>query len=309
MSLQSLSLTGVKRTLAIAVCACVVLLFLCGTAIAIAESISGNASGGIGNGAKLSYTTIPVSSEHVYTKGSLLLVNNTYAIRTYPEDDALLTIYGIHKHDSYKIRNSTLRLQSEALTAFNEMLDAYFAQTNDGTVMITSAYRTEKEQEALANTSTVLPGHSDHHLGLSVALKCMDGATSDLAKDHWVYQHCHEYGFIQRYPAGKEESTGDTQSYLNCLRYVGVAHATYMKENNLSLEEYIALLKEYTYEGLHLQVKVGNSTYEIYSIAGNFDVEETTSITTLHVPEDAESYPYTYSGNNIDGFIVTIKVK
>ena len=30
--------------------------------------------------------------------------------------------------------------------------------------------------------------------------------------------------------------------------------------------------------------------------------------TTLNVPEDAEAYPYTYSGNNVDGFVVTIKV-
>lgn len=309
MSLPFSSLTGVKRTLAVSVCLCIVLLFVCGSAIAIAERNAAGIGNGTGGGAKLQYTTIPVSSSDAFAKGSLLLVNHNYAIRVYPEDGNLLTIYGVNKHDSYKVRNSTLRLTSEALTAFNAMLDAYFAQTGDGTVMITSAYRTEKEQQALSSTSTVAPGHSDHHLGLSVALKCIDGATSDLDKDHWIYQHCHEYGFIQRYPAGKEESTGDTQSYLNCIRYVGVAHATYMKENNLSLEEYVDLLKQYTYEGLHLQVKVGDAAYEIYYVAGNFSTEEETAITTLNVPEDAEAYPYTYSGNNVDGFVVTIKVK
>ena len=52
-----------------------------------------------------------------------------------------------------------------------------------------------------------------------------------------------EYGFVLRFPKGKMESTGvDYEDWH--FRYVGKESAKYMTENNLSLEEYIALLKE-----------------------------------------------------------------
>ena len=52
-----------------------------------------------------------------------------------------------------------------------------------------------------------------------------------------------EYGFVLRFPKGKSESTGvDYEDWH--FRYVGKESAKYMTDNNLSLEEYIALLKE-----------------------------------------------------------------
>ena len=63
MSLPFSSLTGVKRTLAVSVCLCIVLLFVCGSAIAIAERNAAGIGNGTGGGAKLQYTTIPVSMQ------------------------------------------------------------------------------------------------------------------------------------------------------------------------------------------------------------------------------------------------------
>ncbi len=250
----------------------------------------------------ITYTFLPVSSGDVYTKGTLLIVNTQTMIQSYPTDDSLVTIYGENKTDSYKVSLASFRLKREALTAFNAMIDAHFLETGDSSILVTSAYR-DAAQQAGTPTSAVLPGYSDHHLALSLALKSRTNtATSELPADHWIYRNAYKYGFVQRYPEGKEAATLDTQKYYNCVRYVGVPHATYMYENELCLEEYVSLLKSYTYEGTHLSVTAGGTEYEIYYVPAT-DPADANAVTQLPVPENAE---YSYSGNNTDGFIVTV---
>ena len=241
-------------------------------------------------------------SGDVYTKGTLLIVNTETKIQAFPSDDDLVTIYGENKTDSYKVNLASFRLTRDALTAFNSMVDAYFLETGDDSITITSAYRTEADQAALS-TSSVLPGYSDHHLALSLAIKSRaNSVTSALPSDHWIYRNGYKYGFVQRYPEGKEAFTLDTQDYFNCIRYVGVPHAYYMQENDLCLEEYVALLRSYTYDGAHLSVTVNGTVYESYFVPAT-NPADASAVTQLPVPENAE---YTYSGNNTDGFIVTI---
>lgn len=288
-----------------------ILLILCPIVVGIANGIdsagnrpedSGNAGGDGTDAPAELYTTIPVASSDVYAKGTLRVVSANAAIRFYPETSQLIGIYGDHMSSSYKIKISTFLLESEALTAFNSMLDAYFAESQDNSVLITSAFRSESEQAAI-NPATV--GLSDHHLALSLALKLNDGQnTAELPENHWVYRNGYRYGYIQRYPAGKEESTGISE-YYNCIRYVGVPHATYMHENDLSLEEYVSFVKSYRYGETHLTVTAEGATYEIYYVPANLTESLDTAITTLPVPKELS---YTYSGNNTDGFIVTVRV-
>lgn len=74
-----------------------------------------------------------------------------------------------------------------------------------------------------------------------------------------------EYGFIERSPAAKKSVVGYAIPWQ--LRYVGVPHATYMKENNLCLEEYLNLLAEkHTYSGEHLSVTTPGGVYEIFCV-------------------------------------------
>lgn len=306
------SVSGNRRILRITISVTLLLVILCALVAFIAQCTAapknpdngGTEGSGTGtpSDSSLRYTTIPVSSSDVYSKGSLLVVNTSTAVRVYPEISQLVQVYGSNKSSSYSVSYSSFYLRSEALTAFNDMLDAYYALTGDNSVTVTSAYRTESDQASLGGT--VAAGYSDHHLALSVALKSDDGnSSSALASDHWLYENCYRYGYVQRYPTGKEASTG-ISAYPNCLRYVGVAHATYMYENNLTLEEYIALLKSYTYEGTHLSVTAGSSVYEIYYVAASLSESED-AVTTLPVPSEL---PYTYSGNNTDGFIVTVEI-
>lgn len=99
----------------------------------------------------------------------------------------------------------------------------------------------------LARHTTENPYFSEHHLGIAVDF-WIDGAINDLnplIKEMyaWLQQNAHQYGFIQRYPSGKESITKYNVNDFH-YRYVGKEHATYMYENNLCLEEYVEMLKE-----------------------------------------------------------------
>ena len=104
-----------------------------------------------------------------------------------------------------------------------------------------------------------------------------------------------------RYPEGKESITG-VSNYKHCFRYVGVAHATYMYQNNLCLEEYLDLLKNsYSSAATRLTISAADGfDYDVYYVAAS-DSE----VTTIDVP--TSDFAYTVSGDNRGGFIVTVK--
>lgn len=99
------------------------------------------------------------------------------------------------------------------------------------------------------------PGLSDHQTGLALDFTDqMDYDSSyrefddDYMKDtelyRWLVEHCAEYGFILRYPEGKEAFYGTPCNHPAHFRYVGKEAAKYIMENNLCLEEFIMLYDE-----------------------------------------------------------------
>lgn len=105
-----------------------------------------------------------------------------------------------------------------------------------------AAYETEgyskKEAKALAKTYVAEPGTSEHELGLSVDINSESSGASQDAVYEWLDENAYKYGFIKRYPADKTDITGiDNEPWH--YRYVGYEAAKEMKEQNLSLEEYL----------------------------------------------------------------------
>lgn len=105
--------------------------------------------------------------------------------------------------------------------------------------------KVEQVGEAKARTIVAYPGTSEHHTGLAADIA--DGhyelLTSELENTglyRWMVEHCAEYGFIVRYPNGKSDVTGIIYEPWH-FRYVGVEAATYIMENDLTLEEFLAL--------------------------------------------------------------------
>lgn len=95
-----------------------------------------------------------------------------------------------------------------------------------------------------AETISTRPGHSEHQTGLAIdvtAPSVNNELTIDFAQSEegkWVLSHVHEFGFIVRYPEGKEEEVGYTYEPWH-LRYVGKEVAKEIYEKQWILEDYI----------------------------------------------------------------------
>ncbi len=251
--------------------------------------------------------TVPTSS---YLEGETVIVNGNYAY-TFPQNDAnkMVSLLDFRQFvdgkNPYEIRTTkTQLLQRSVAEQLNALLTDYYKKTGE-TLVVYDTYRTKDEQTSLGSSAAA--GYSEHHTGLVVSLSLSKTALNLKMSEHpELLEMCSKYGFIQRYPEGKSALTG-VPNYGECLRYVGVAHASYMAENNLCLEEYVELLKKNHVstegsDGKHLAVDTNGDNiadYAVYYVPKN----QSTDLTTVYVPKGME---YTVSGDNMGGFIVTV---
>lgn len=98
--------------------------------------------------------------------------------------------------------------------------------------------------EAYKTTSRVItiPGCSEHEVGLALDITSdsfspLEQGFADTEEGQWLYKHSYEYGFVLRYPEGKEYITSIEYEPWH-FRYVGREAAAVMKEENLCLEEF-----------------------------------------------------------------------
>lgn len=101
-----------------------------------------------------------------------------------------------------------------------------------------------RDGRALADTYSARPGHSEHQTGLAIDLNTITQSFGKTKEGRWVAEHCHEYGFILRYPEGKSHITGYCFEPWH-LRYVGVETATKIAQSDLCLEEYYGITSQY----------------------------------------------------------------
>lgn len=97
-----------------------------------------------------------------------------------------------------------------------------------------------------ASTAVTVPGASEHQIGLAVDIVCDTYSTLDEGFENtkagkWLKEHSKEYGFILRYPKGKEDITGIMYEPWH-FRYVGKDAATIIMDENITLEEFIESL-------------------------------------------------------------------
>ncbi len=103
--------------------------------------------------------------------------------------------------------------------------------------------KSEEDARAEAATRTAVPGYSEHQLGLAVdivdtQLWTLTQEQENLPAQQWLMEHCHEYGFILRYPADSTDSTGIIYEPWH-YRYVGTELAQEIHDSGLTLEEYL----------------------------------------------------------------------
>ena len=103
------------------------------------------------------------------------------------------------------------------------------------------------EAYMLASQVVTVPGASEHQLGLALDIVCdtytaLDEGFGDTKAGQWLLEHSREYGFILRYPKGKEYITGiDFEPWH--FRYVGVEAATVIMDEGITLEEFVERLE------------------------------------------------------------------
>lgn len=150
-----------------------------------------------------------------------------------------------------KLEKSLMR--KEAAAALEEM---FAGARNDGIELAAvSGFRSYGRQETLFNAevnrageekalqAVARPGSSEHQTGLSMDISSktnnfnLNEEFGRTKEGIWLAHNAHKYGFILRYPRGKENLTGYMYEPWH-FRYVGIKSATEMYENDWTLEEY-----------------------------------------------------------------------
>ena len=147
--------------------------------------------------------------------------------------------------------SSNYYLRSEAAEAFERLTNAGML---DGVVFYPfSPYRSYELQERLyngyvardgvaaADTYSARPGFSEHQLGLAVDVRSNTLNDNLTSEDYeWMLNNSYKYGFIVRYPKGKQHITQFMEEPWH-LRYLGVELATKVHDSGLTYDEYYDL--------------------------------------------------------------------
>ena len=146
------------------------------------------------------------------------------------------------------------RLTAETEAAFARMQkDAARQGLN---LYVSSGYRSYELQKSLynryaardgkaaADRYSARPGHSEHQTGLAFDLNTITQSFANTAEGKWVAKNCWRYGFILRYPQGKEDKTGYMYEPWH-LRYIGEDMAKQVYDSGLCLEEFLGITSYY----------------------------------------------------------------
>ncbi len=146
------------------------------------------------------------------------------------------------------------QLRKVAATALEELFAA--AETENINLYAVSGYRSYQRQQAIYNNKVrkdgeemakkyvAYPGQSEHQTGLAMDVTApnvsfgLAEAFASSQEGQWLAQNCYKYGFIIRYPKGKEDITGYSYESWH-IRYVGADGAKEIFDKNITLEEYL----------------------------------------------------------------------
>ncbi|WP_459847420.1 M15 family metallopeptidase [Fusibacter bizertensis] len=188
------------------------------------------------------YTNIiPISDA-----GSIDVICNKYyqLSKSFTPENLVSVTSGYYVNDGKEYK-----LAQTALDAFIKMSDA--AQKDGLTIKIISGYRTYTYQEnlynkykanngqAAADRFSARPGHSEHETGLAIDINDVSQSFENTREFVWLQQNAYLYGYILRYPDGKEATTGYMYEPWH-YRFLGVDLAKKVFDSGLTYDEYYA---------------------------------------------------------------------
>lgn len=177
------------------------------------------------------------------SKGNLIIVNKYYYLDKNYEPEDLVYIEGYYSSwpGAY--------MKKEAYEHFKEMVDA--AREDGIKLWSQSPYRSYQTQlsiynryvsragQAEADTYSARAGYSEHQTGLAVDINEVDESFAYTKEYQWLINNSYKYGFILRYPEGKEYITGYQYEPWH-YRYIGVEDAKKIYNLDITYEEYYA---------------------------------------------------------------------
>lgn len=171
------------------------------------------------------------AKEPTYIQG-ILIANKTYGL---PKDfnpgadSGMLTAFGKMQQDAAK---QGLRLtNSSNFRSYDDQVALYKKYV-------------DRDGQAAADAYSARPGFSEHQTGLVIDLNSVDDSFAGTPEAEWVAKNAHKYGFIVRYPKGKEAVTGYQYEPWH-IRYLGVDTATAVYQSGKTLEEYLGITSVY----------------------------------------------------------------
>lgn len=247
-------------------------------------------------------TDIQINHDDIY-RGNLVLINDSYAIIQNMQP-VLLPL---------DAANCSVSMEINAARILSNLMETVNCKE---VITPVSGYRSPTEQSRIYNESltengaeytrryVALPYHSEHHTGLAIDL-ALGQEDIDIIQPYFPYDGiCNElrrmaplYGFIERYPKGKEDITGIAHEPWH-FRYVGFPHSKIITEQGITLEEYIDQLRSFPYEGNHLYIEHRNQLIEIFYLC-------LLDAVNIRIGMN-ECIFHQVSGNNVDGVIVTV---
>lgn len=183
-------------------------------------------------------------------KGLLIIVNKENPLSMDYKPDDLKSI----KYFAPDRSEASRYMRAEAADAFHQMVDK--AAEAGIEIKMTTAYRSYHFQKSLyenyvaiegqaaADTFSARPGQSEHQTGLAVDVSSPSVGYrltidyGEMIEGKWLAENAHRFGFIIRFPKGKEDITGFQHEPWH-LRYVGLTAAKEIYEQGLTLEEFL----------------------------------------------------------------------
>ena len=194
---------------------------------------------------KTNYKYYTHTTETNMDLGNAILVNKYYSLPEQYAPDDIVDVPTTYAFEG-------IQAKKEVYEAFKEMADA--AKEDGITLIINSGYRTYEYQKNVynqyesangqeyADSYAARPDFSEHQSGLALDIVTY-GMTMDNFEDSdtykWLINNCTDYGFILRYPKGKEEITGYAYESWH-YRYLGKELAKKVEKSGLTFDEYYA---------------------------------------------------------------------
>lgn len=239
-------------------------------------SISGEYNFGQSGTYNLEYTATDSSGNKatkpftlkVYNDGINLdltkLINGNYETFTTSKGYEGIILDNITYIEGFIIANKTYSvpkdygtgLENETQEAFNKLVAA--AKLDGININIQSGFRSYDTQsriynrhvttysQAEADTYSARPGHSEHQTGTAMDLNWINEKLEERADGKWLFANAYKYGFILRYPKGKDNETGYMYEPWH-YRYVGpeLAQKLYNNGDWITLESYFGITSIY----------------------------------------------------------------